>query len=303
MKPIKLIIMRFKFKLLTVVFFVSQTAFMACVNDSKKSNNNDDSNLIVFEEENIEEEDLIFYRFPSPEETFKYLKSTNLQYDSESLNNPFNYKQYIGINKQAVNLGIYISDLAYITMFEQEDASLDYFLSIHSLCEELKISAAFKKPLINRISDNMGNSDSLVIIAGDAYNNIVDYLVDNEQEDLLSLISAGALFESLFLTLQYVPEYSEDNELLNKILSQKYVVSNITGFAKQQKNSNDIIKDLDKLNSVLSSVVSVEIETTVEETDNKLVIGGGTVLSISKENFIKLKNTVESIRENYIKIQ
>lgn len=296
--------MRFKFKLLTVVFFVSQTAFMACVNDSKKNSSNDESNLIVFEEENIEEGNLIFYRFPSPEETFKYLKSTNLQYNSEPLNNPLNYKQYIGIKKQAVNLGIYISDLAYITMFEQEEASLDYFLSIHSLCEELKISSAFNKPLIDRISDNMGNSDSLVVIAGDAYKNIVDYLVENEQEDLLSLISSGALFESLFLTIQYIPEYSEDNELLNKIISQRYVVSNITEFAKQQKNSNDIIKDLVNLNSVFSSIKSVETKTTIDETsDNKLIIGGGSTLSISKKDYLKLKKTIQNIRENYIKIQ
>ncbi|MDA3890803.1 MAG: hypothetical protein PF517_03975 [Salinivirgaceae bacterium] len=277
-----------------------QISFIACVNDTKKDKTQ--TNLIEFEDEAQEVDEKIFYRFPSPDEIFKFIKSSDLQYNGGSLNPPMIFNKYAGIKNQALNLGIYISDLAYITMFEQHEASLEYFMAIHGLSEELKISAAFDEPLVTRISENIGNADSLVVIASDAYTKIVDYLVEHEQEDILALVSAGALVESLNLIVDYVDSYSDDNTLIKKLLDQKYVVNNLTQYVKQ--NNKEIIDDVEKLNVLFSNLESVDTETTVEKTkSNKLVIGGGSELSISPENFEKLKETIQSLRAKYIKIE
>jgi len=283
-----------------ILFF--QFAFFACINDSKKESKQ--NNLIEFDDESQTVDEKIFYRFPSPEEIFKFIKSSDLEYNTGSLNVPMDYKKYAGIKNQALNLGVYISDLAYITMFEQHEASLEYFVAIHGLSEELKIAAAFDEPLVKRISENMGNTDSLVVIAGDAYTKIVDYLVENEQEDILALVSAGALIESLYLTVDYVDTYSEGNVLIKRIIDQKYVISNLFQYVKQNQNDTELIQDIEKLNTIYSNLKVEELETTVEETDdNKLVIGGGGELTISLDDFNSLKETIESIRNNYIKTE
>lgn len=279
-----------------------QTAFFSCVNDTKKIN--EEKTLVEFEDELETIDENIFYRFPSPEEIFTFIKSSDLQYNDGSLNNPNNFKKYSGIKQQALNLGVYISDLAYITMFEQHEASLDYFIAIHSLSEELKISSAFDEPLIQRISDNIGNSDSLVVISGDAYANIVAYLDENEREDLLSLISAGTLIESLYLNIDYIDLYSNDNTMIKKILDQKFVINNLSSYVKQHQTDKKLIQDIERLNEIYSNLETVDSETTVEKSsNNKLIIGGGSELSISAENFILLKETIQDIRNNYINIE
>lgn len=283
-----------------ILFF--QFAFIACVNDTKK--NTSKSNLIEFEDEAQQVDEKIFYRFPSPEEIFDFIKSSDLQYNNGSLNQPTNFKKYVGIKKQALNLGVYISDLAYITMFEQHEASLEYFVAIHNLSEELKIATAFDEPLVKRISENIGNTDSLVTIAGDAYTKIVNYLVENDQEDILALVSAGALIESLYLTIDYVAEYSDDNDLITKILDQKFVISNLTQYVKQHQTDKELIQEIETLNTLYANLKEVESETTIEPADNnKLIIGGNNELSISIEDFNLLKETILNIRNNYIKFE
>ena len=122
---------------------------------------------------------------------------------------------------QTINMGVYISDLAYITLFDQQEESLDYFEAIHYLSEAIRISSAFEDPLLNRISENIDNVDSLVVIAGEAYQDIVDYLVDNEMENKLSLLSVSAFVESLYVTLSYIDKYEADNEIIKKLVDQK----------------------------------------------------------------------------------
>jgi hypothetical protein len=227
-----------------------------------------------------------------------------LQFNNGSLNSAASYKNYIGLKKQAINLGVYISDLSYITMFEQHETTLEYYMAIHNLSEDLKISGAYSEPLVNRISDNMGNSDSLVVIAADAYNSIVDYLLAREQEDILAYISAGALIESLYLTLEYVDVFDKENELIQKTLNQKYMIANLTAYVRQQQKDEAINEELSKLNSLFANLESIESETTLQKTESKkLIIGGGSKLSISAENYVILKETIKNLRENFINIK
>jgi hypothetical protein len=278
---------------------ILQLAFLSCVNDSGKTTKQVD----LSNEEGILAEEEIFYRFPSPEEVFKFIQTSDLEYNNGSLNNVADYKNYIGLKKQALNLGVYISDLAYITMFEQHEESLAYYMAIHKLSEELNISAAYDLPLVNRIEENFGNSDSLVAIASDAYNNIVNYLLEHEQEDILAYISAGALIESLYLTLEYVDLYEEDSELIKKILSQKYMIANLTAYVNLRQNDKEINNELQNLNEIFKAIGTTESKTTVEKTEtNKLIIGGGEELSITEENIVKLKSTLLKLRNNFIKL-
>jgi len=296
--------MRIKSNLLTAGVLLSLIFIAGCVSDSSKSNKDKNVDKIELSENEPLIDEKIFYRFPSPEEIFKYVKTSDLQYDSNAANDSENYKSYLGMQKQALNLGIYISDLSYITMFDQQDESLDYFSAIHSLSEELHIASAFKRPLIDRISDNIDNNDSLVIIASDAYLDIVNYLGETDQEDILAFIASGVLIESLYLTINHITTYDEKSELLEKIINQKYVVSNIFEFAKQQKEVNseldDVVADIELISNIFTKLKTETKETTVKKTKSKkLIIGGGTKLAINETEFIELKSHINKIREKY----
>jgi hypothetical protein len=228
-------------RIITIITLISTLCLFCCTNKEKKTNKEFD---IVLEIEDASLFDnLIYYRFPSPHEIFEYIKLSEIDYKSEAINPASNYDNYLDSYSQTLNMGIYISDLAYITMFDQQEESLEYFEAIHYLSEAIKISAALEDPLLDRLSQNIDNIDSLVIIANDAYKSIVDYLIDNELGNKLALLSIGAFIETLYLTTIYIDPYSSEityfvpPEIINLLLS---VVSNLVFFTSTGLNSSNI---------------------------------------------------------------
>lgn len=297
-----------KTKILTAVYLsVSILLAFSCKN-STTNNNKDKKNVIQelpMHEETATLDSLIYYRFPSPKEVFDYIDKSKIDYNNAILNPSENVKKYLELPVQAINLGIYISDLAYITLFEQHQESLEYFNAIHQLSEKIKISGAYDEPLYKRISNNLDNVDSLLVISGEAYQNIVDHLTETDQENMLAVISIGAYIESLYLIMDYIQEYDAESELLSKVLDQKYAVNNLYEYAAQFKDDKILDEALDNLKAIKSVFDKLEVntpeKTSVDTENDMMVISGGDELSITREQFMELKETVVESRESLVK--
>jgi hypothetical protein len=249
-------------------------------------------------------EDLTYYRFPSPEEVFDLIDKSKLDYNNGLLNLPRNYKLYMNIQDQTLNMGVYIADLAYITLFEQHEESMEYFDAINQLATAIRISDAFHESLYKRISRNLDNVDSLIVISSEAYKDIVDYLTQTEQENLLALVSIGAYVESLYLILSYVDKYDPENEILKQVVDQKFAIDNLYDYANQYNNDllvKSVLPKLDELKKVFNTIEEKPISKTKAKKDkNKLVISGGTELFITENQFEKLKKIINETRSEIV---
>jgi len=97
---------KFCYILLLFVFLIS------CKNESKEKVS-DILQLEIDSLQAIEGEDVLYY-FPSPNELMSLFMNFDLKYNETLLNSIENYKSFLSKKAQAINLGIYITDIAYI---------------------------------------------------------------------------------------------------------------------------------------------------------------------------------------------
>jgi hypothetical protein len=293
-------------KLKFTFLFISFIIVFGCRNEqTSKESNETEGQTIEFGELKQEIKE-VYYRFPSPDEMFSYVDSTGIRFDKSLLSSYKNIDNYIGTKDQALNMGVYIADLAYISLFQRYKESMDYLQTIYILSDKLRISAAFNNEFIHRIENNIKNSDSLDAISDAAMNRIINHLSRNEQEDVFALISIGGFIEFLNISILLSGEYSSDNIMVRKIADQKIVYENIMKFAQPYAADNNNVKRtlevINPLTEFFNELKSETRKTTVSKSDEgKLVFGGGKkILLIKKNEFDQLKNIIITIRSKII---
>lgn len=280
--------------------------FSGCRQAGTKNNESDAENDSIFESAELESElSDVYHRFPSPDEMFRVLTETNLTFSHNLTNNPANVQDYLSSKSQALNLGVYIADFAYISVFKRFNDSPKYFEAIYKLCDNLRISSAFDYTIMKRIENNLSNPDSLKTISDLAFNSLNSYLVSNRNEKSFALISIGGFVEFIYLSFRLSESYSEGNILVQHIADQKYVLENIVAFANQFADDEDVkssLKILEPIADIYNKIDIVPEETKVtKNAEGKLIIEGGDKLEISKELYDDLQLVITDARNRIIK--
>lgn len=287
-------------KLFLVAVFVLT---IGCKQNVQEKSNSDSSFSgtpeIGFGQEELDE---VFHRFPSPEETLSILQQDNLEFNGELLNDPGKNQEYLNSRSQALNIGVYSADLAYLTVFKRHQESLNYFEALYNLSNELRISAAFDIELLRRVQRNMSNPDSLKTLTDFAFIKITNYLVLNKKEKTFAIISIGGFVEALYLSLSLTGDFSEDNVVIQRIADQKLVLENIINYARPYKDDPAMIGALEAIRPIIKvydEIVSVPGETKVTRgEDGKIVISGGSRITISEAQYENLKQATIQVRKD-----
>ncbi len=277
---------------------------LACQNRSNVQNQIENENMTGFDE--TEEVKDIYYRFPSPDEMLNIIDKEKLAFNDELPLPVERASRYLDSKSQALNLGVYIADLAYITLFQRQKEALTYFQVVYGLSDKLRISSAFDPSMLKRFENNIGSLDSLKMLSDEALIDITNYLARNNKEKIFALVSIGGFIESLYLAFQIVDEYSEDNIIIQRICDQKLVLDNLMNFSLEYAGDNNVseaIQLIHPVRAVYNELVASSEETQVSKDDQgKLIIKGGQKIKITKEQFNKLReatlNTRKKITEN-----
>ncbi len=263
-------------------------------NDSIKSSSKDNAYL-----------ESVYYRFPTPNEVFGFINNEKLKYDPTLLNPKENADKYLDSKSQTLNLGVYISDLAYITLFEAYNKSIEYYGQIHSLSEKVRITSAYDLAVTKRIEKNLLNLDSLKNISSDSYSSMVEYLIVNNREKSLALIAAGAYIECFYIAFNLAGKYNKNNPMIIKIVDLKYAFENLFSYL-QIYSDDETVKSValkfGKLNSIFGKLKEKSLgKTTVKQDENgNLIIGGGSKLQIDSMVFDDLKSEVFKLRKEIV---
>lgn len=131
------------------------------------------------------------FSIPSPHLITATLKKQNVEYNPEYINAPNNLRNYTNSYKKALNLGVYGSDIGYLTLYEKTQEALTYFSIVKTLVYELGIINYLKNSTLLNIEKKMSNPDTLINILALAYQDIDTFLKSNDQEHIGVLILAG----------------------------------------------------------------------------------------------------------------
>ncbi len=274
-----------------------------CRQADTKNQESDTTNV----NKSIQEEEIlneVYNRFPSPEEMLSVINKQTTNYDKKILHKTEKVNNYLDSRSQALNLGVYAADLAFIALLEQHKDSYKYFEAIFKLSENLRISAAFDESLFKRTQENITNPDSLRSLTDDAFDNISNYLVSNDKEKTFAIISVGGFTEALYLTFQFSKGYSQENPIVQRIADQKLVLDNLVDYCSVFSDDdavNSSMELLKPIRSVYSEISSKKLETKVTKApDGKLIIKGGNKLMITEEQYNKLKDAITNLRNTII---
>jgi hypothetical protein len=291
------------------LFFISIISTSLLVSCSSKENS-DEENMI--DEEILDPTSSLntnfdgkIFSIPSPVQTSMLIKDLKLPYTENLLNPADNVDLYNTESKRALNLGIYGTDLGYITLYNQNATSLKYLKSVEKLTQALKLQNAFDKNFMTRFEKNSNIQDSMVKIVSDAFGKADNFLKNNDRKNTSVLILTGGWIESLYIACE-----------LNRNASNQKITERI---GEQQETLNTIIEILDLYNKngvndeLLSSLedlklsfdkISIEYEYIAPKTDagKKLTtLQHKTKVRIDSNVLNMITMKISSLRENITK--
>ncbi len=218
-----------RFFILLIVIFA-----FACASDNKPK----DTSVSGEKDQDVRKKTNVTYKLPSPVELYIFLKEHDISYDNAHFNKIENVSKYYTNYSKYINFGIYASDLAYTTVYEDQQQSFLYFSTVKTLADELGFAEGFDEIAARRIEQNSFNSDSLYQIASDAYWEACNYLEDLGQTSELALIVAGGWIESAYLAAKSVTKFKENDPSIIRIAEQHILLENLIEYLENEKDQN-----------------------------------------------------------------
>jgi len=258
-----------------------------------------DSSLLKILQDELNILENVLYLYPVPGEIIEEFYNAELECKPGLMNSVGKKDSYLGSRSQALNLGVYITDLAYTAKFGLTGEAMDYLEAVHSLYSRVGISTVVFESLMERAKENINDSDSIVRVSNEAFYQMISFLESSKKENILAIISVGAYIESLYLVLETKDKFSEYDPVFAKISEMKYPLENLLSRARrleEDKNVASIISYLISINETFEQLTADETETEVTKKDGKLVISGGSIFNLTAENFKEMKSKIRSIR-------
>jgi hypothetical protein len=251
------------------------------------------------------EQPAVEYAVPTPNELFEIIKIQGGEQRPGLVNTLDNRPNYVDLKSKSLNFGVYSADLAYMSCFGIGTEFLMYFKAIEEMGEELGISGAFDEELMERIENNEGDTDTLFAISNETYYDSYLYLEENGKGVELCLIMAGGYIESLYIICNLVDKFKEGDPIIEKIGDQKLVLENLLDFILQYSDDqmvSEVMDDLITLSDVFETSMEFEESgTSIDKTENKLVLSGGGSYKMTKNSLEKITAKAEELRANIIK--
>jgi hypothetical protein len=243
----------------------------------------------------------VYHLSPSPAEMLGVIDMGGLSFDGDLLNPPENAEKYLDTKSRTLNLGVYITDMAYTALFGRHEETLDYLEIAGDMAEEIRLTGAIDEGMIENARNNVEYLDSLYNISNEAFVNMLFFCEKNNRPNTIILLSAGAFVESMHLAINLVDDFERADQIIQHLAEQKYALDNLMLFAESLKEEDANVADLiEEMQPITSLYDQIEIEagsTTVQKDEsNKLVIGGGSKPRLSREEFEALKEATSALR-------
>jgi hypothetical protein len=245
------------------------------------------------------------FSIPSPVQTALLLKELNLPFNQDLLNPIENASNYTTEQKQALNLGIYGTDLGYASLFDQKAISLKYLSVIEKLTGQLGLEGAFDKTFMSRFEKNSDNEDSVMIIVSDAFRKADNFLKSSNRKSTSALILTGGWIESLHFACE-LNKMKSNKKIIERIGEQQqtlYTIIEILEEYNKAGSNNDLIRDMKDLR-IYFDKVSIDYQFVQPKTNAKektTTLQHNITYKIDTDILNQITLQVQSIREKILK--
>lgn len=263
------------------------------------------ANAAVYED--IKQAEKIFYTLPSPLESAMLIKSAGALFDDNLLNPIENTKNYNTNKSMALNLGIYTCDLSFASLYDQTQLIINYMNAAKKMADGLGILDAIEQEDIDKLEENIHNTDVIMDIVSQTYLNSNSYLEDNGQPAVAAMVLTGGWLEGLYISTQLIDMKDfNGNKLVGRIIDQKLSVGILIDLLQSSKGHpaiDELINQVNKVKVVFDKITltTSPVRPEYDQATNVTVLKSEVKADLTPEVFKELSATVAEIRSNLIK--
>ena len=152
----------------------------------------------------------VLFALPTPIEASMLIKNWGIPYP-ELLNDPANVSGYTTKKKQALNFGIYITDMTTAGLYDQTQTVLRYKHAIQQLIEGLGLESAADPKVMQQLEDNINNRQELLEIISNIYASCTEFLSEDDRDFYALAMLAGGWIEGMFIATSGIDEAKPEN--------------------------------------------------------------------------------------------
>lgn len=283
----------------------------SCRSGGKNANKEADSltvpgaNAAVYED--IKQAEKIFYTLPSPLESAMLIKSAGALFNDDLLNPVENTNKYNTNKSMALNLGIYTCDLSFASLYDQTQLIINYMNAAKKMADGLGILDAIEQADIDKLEENIHNTDVIMDIVSQTYLNSNSYLEDNGQPAVAAMVLTGGWLEGLYISTQLIDMKDfNGNKLVGRIIDQKLSVNILIDLLESSKGHPAIDELTTQVKKVKVIFDKITIKTSpvrpeYDQATNVTVLKSEVQADLTPEVFKELSSAVSEIRSNLIK--
>lgn len=267
------------------LFFLSLfalVAFVSCNNETQTQQTEIKDTIV---EEKVVDRNTQ-YRLPSPVEFFMFMKDEKAKFNKKSLNDVSKKSSYNTTSQKALNFGVYAADLAYCTVFGQNQETFNYFSTCKQVADELGLIQGFDEKMAKRIDQNINNSDSLYQITTDGYWEAVTYLEEQDKSNLLPYILIGSWVESCYIALNSVQRFKADDPIVLRVAEQQLLLENLI----DHLNS---LGEVEALKDIISKLTDLQSSFDLLYDNSEDVI-------ITQEQYNEISAKIRTLRKEIV---
>ncbi|WP_294672221.1 hypothetical protein [uncultured Fluviicola sp.] len=252
---------------------------------------------------NAKFDDKIF-SIPSPMQMAMLLEESKSPYNEFLLNDLDKVGDYTSEYKKAMNLGIYGTDLGYVSIYKQNSIALKYLSTIEKLTSKLGLEGAFDKDFMSRFEKNSTNKDSMMVIVSDAFKKSDNFLKSNNRKSVSALILVGGWIESMYLACNINKEHS-NQKILDRIAEQTETLNTIIELLSDYNKKgewDELIADMKDLKFYFDQItIKYEYMAPITNAKTKTTtLRHKTVVTVDSSTLNFINQKIEAIRGKVI---
>lgn len=237
---------------------------------------------------------------PPPSEVPYLLMATGSDFDASLVNTLENLESYSNpASLAAINLGVYITDVGYLTSYEMAQQTIEYVSACQKLSEEIGVASAMDMELMSRFERNLNEKDSLKVLVDEIINRTSERLDAIDRMNIAGLVLAGSYLEGIYVSSALVANFDDDlpalvlEPLIKIIVDQRPAVDNLLVVMEDLKGDEAIDKmaaDLGRIKEIYDTDLAAVSKAISENTGD---------LILTKDMLSSLTAAVAEIRGSY----
>jgi hypothetical protein len=244
----------------------------------------------------------------SPVEMAALVKGLGVEFSNRYLAPTDDVDELTTSFQKAFHLGIYGADLGYLNMYNKTANVIDYISAIKTLADGIRVGQFFDFTTLKRLAQSSQNLDSLMYLSVHSFNQMDQYLRDNNRSNLSALMVIGVWVEGQYLATQVVKE-APHPDLAERIGEQKIILEKLILIVKNFAENKQFENLLDELNKIYELYKDIEItiipgEPEPKEENGMLVFvqNEKSIVKITDEQLESIINTTEEVRNRLINL-